>query len=183
VRELEHEVERAALLAAEPVIQPRDFSSRLAAACTLLRTNAQSAAGMAQSAPGMAQSVAGVAQSAPGMTPSLPAASRAGNLAEKLGGHPDLLRNILRRMAAYSFNAAPFAPVPAREQRAASCTAPITAGAGGFAETVPPSLLEAERELTQRALHVCGGNKTHAARRLGLSREGLRKKLKRLGLA
>jgi DNA-binding NtrC family response regulator len=157
VRELEHEVERAALLAAEPLIQPWDFSPRLTAACPLLRPGAKNAAG-----------------ADPG---------RAVNLAEKLGAHPDLLQSILRRMAAYSFKAAPFAAVPAREQRTACRPSPVTGEAGGFAETAPPSLLEAERELAQRALHVCGNNKTHAARWLGLSREGLRKKLKRLGLA
>ncbi|MDR1545256.1 MAG: helix-turn-helix domain-containing protein [Deltaproteobacteria bacterium] len=32
-------------------------------------------------------------------------------------------------------------------------------------------------------LRRCGGNKTHAAKELGLSREGLRKKLKKMGLA
>jgi DNA-binding NtrC family response regulator len=159
VRELEHEVERAALLAPEPVIQPEDFSQRLAASRPLPRTEARKAAGTEP--------------------------ARLGNLAEKLGGHPDLLQNIIRRMVAYSFKAAPFATAPARERRAASRPAPLTAGSddlGGFADTAPPNLLEVERELVQRALHACAGNKTRAALRLGLSREGLRKKLKRLGL-
>jgi DNA-binding NtrC family response regulator len=162
VRELEHEVERAALLAAEPVIQPGDFSPRLAVSCPLPRADARNAAGT---------------------DPGRPAGSLAGNLAEKLGGHPDLLQNIIRRMVAYSFKAAPFATAPARKRRAASRATPVTAGSDDFAGTAPPNLAAVERELVQRALHACGGNKTHAARRLGLTREGLRKKLKRLGLA
>jgi DNA-binding NtrC family response regulator len=159
VRELEHEVERAALLATEPVIRPGDFSPRLLASRPLSRTEAKNAAETA---------------------PARPAEIPAGNLAEKLGAHPDLLQDILRRMAAYSFKAAPFASAPARERRAVLA---VTAGSDDFAGTAPPSLLAVERELVQRALHVCAGNKTHAARKLGLSREGLRKKLKRLGLA
>jgi DNA-binding NtrC family response regulator len=43
-------------------------------------------------------------------------------------------------------------------------------------------LKNAEKELIERALIESGGNKTKAAERLGMSREGLRKKLKRLGI-
>lgn len=39
-----------------------------------------------------------------------------------------------------------------------------------------------ERKMIQAALHDCGGNKLKAAQRLGLSRQGLFKKLKKLGL-
>ncbi|WP_051617240.1 sigma-54 interaction domain-containing protein [Desulfonatronovibrio hydrogenovorans] len=42
------------------------------------------------------------------------------------------------------------------------------------------SLAKAEKKLVQRALEVSQGNKTQAARLLGISREGLRKKMKRL---
>lgn len=45
-----------------------------------------------------------------------------------------------------------------------------------------PSLDDAEKQLIARALEQSGGNKSSAARMLGISREGLRKKLKRLGL-
>jgi DNA-binding NtrC family response regulator len=41
---------------------------------------------------------------------------------------------------------------------------------------------ELERQLVVEALEATGGNRTHAAARLGLSRFGLRKKMKRLGL-
>jgi Nif-specific regulatory protein len=39
-----------------------------------------------------------------------------------------------------------------------------------------------EKDLIEAALRESGGNRTHAARALGLSREGLRKKMKRHGL-
>jgi DNA-binding NtrC family response regulator len=39
-----------------------------------------------------------------------------------------------------------------------------------------------EKTLIEQALLAAGGNKTQAAERLGMSREGLRKKLKRLGI-
>jgi DNA-binding NtrC family response regulator len=162
VRELEHEVERAALLAAEPVIQPGDFSQRLTASWSLPRADAKNAAG-----------------TEPGRMTENRGEAPAGNLAEKLASHPDLLRNIMCRMATYSAKAAPFAAEPVEEHREASRTAPVDTGMSSFAKTV----LEAERELVRGALHACKGNKTHAAQRLELSREGLRKKLKRLGLA
>lgn len=43
-------------------------------------------------------------------------------------------------------------------------------------------LKDSEKQLIERALLEAKGNKTQAAERLGMSREGLRKKLKRLGL-
>ena len=53
-------------------------------------------------------------------------------------------------------------------------------------QTAKPSgvmpLKDSEKQLIERALREADGNKTHAAERLGLSREGLRKKLKRLGM-
>jgi transcriptional regulator with GAF, ATPase, and Fis domain len=46
-----------------------------------------------------------------------------------------------------------------------------------------PRLLEQERELIERHLRLAGGNRTHAARALGISRDGLRKKMKRYGIS
>jgi len=43
-------------------------------------------------------------------------------------------------------------------------------------------LKDSEKQLIEQALREVKGNKTQAAERLGMSREGLRKKLKRLGL-
>jgi len=40
-----------------------------------------------------------------------------------------------------------------------------------------------ERELIRRALEACGGNQTRAAERLGLSRAGLYKKMRKLGIS
>ncbi len=48
-------------------------------------------------------------------------------------------------------------------------------GLNGFS-----SLAEHEKKLIQRALEATDGNKTQAAKMLGISREGLRKKIKRL---
>ena len=43
-------------------------------------------------------------------------------------------------------------------------------------------LKDSEKQMIEQALQEANGNKTQAAQRLGMSREGLRKKLKRLGL-
>lgn len=47
----------------------------------------------------------------------------------------------------------------------------------------PLSLEEQEKELIELHLKLAGGNRTHTAQSLGISREGLRKKMKRLGLS
>lgn len=47
----------------------------------------------------------------------------------------------------------------------------------------PVNLADQERELIELHLRQASGNRTHAANSLGISREGLRKKMKRLGLA
>jgi DNA-binding NtrC family response regulator len=43
-------------------------------------------------------------------------------------------------------------------------------------------MMAAEREILRQALRRAGGNRTHAAKSLGLTRQGLVKKLARLGL-
>ncbi|WP_051822369.1 sigma-54 interaction domain-containing protein [Desulfonatronum thiodismutans] len=72
----------------------------------------------------------------------------------------------------------PAAPEPAGStcipSREASSVPPIV--------TVPVSLLATEKMLILNALRSTQGNKTQAAKVLGISREGLRKKLKRLGI-
>ena len=47
-------------------------------------------------------------------------------------------------------------------------------------ESNPPLLAKAEQEAIVQALAECGGNHTHTARRLGISRRALLYKLKRL---
>jgi DNA-binding NtrC family response regulator len=54
--------------------------------------------------------------------------------------------------------------------------------AAGPAAPDPRRLAETEKERIELHLRLAGGNRTHAARSLGLSREGLRKKMKRHGL-
>ena len=43
-------------------------------------------------------------------------------------------------------------------------------------------LLDREKELIELNLRLSGGNRTRTAQNLGISREGLRKKMKRFGL-
>jgi DNA-binding NtrC family response regulator len=50
------------------------------------------------------------------------------------------------------------------------------------AKTLTEAVEQLEREMIESALNDCGGNKQRAAQTLGLSRQGLIKKLKRLGL-
>jgi transcriptional regulator with GAF, ATPase, and Fis domain len=45
------------------------------------------------------------------------------------------------------------------------------------------SLAGQEKELIELQLRLCGGNRTHAARNLGISRDGLRRKMQRYGLS
>jgi len=43
-------------------------------------------------------------------------------------------------------------------------------------------LAETERQVIRRALRACGGNKSAAARMLGISRQALHAKMLRLGM-
>jgi DNA-binding NtrC family response regulator len=60
-----------------------------------------------------------------------------------------------------------------------SDAAPAVAGAGTLRERVE----QLEGELIRAALRSHAGNRTHVAAALGLSRPGLRQKMRRLGLA
>ena len=55
-------------------------------------------------------------------------------------------------------------------------------GEGGLKEHVKVAMSRLERELVGRALQQTGGNVTHAARLLKISRKGLQLKMKELGL-
>lgn len=48
-------------------------------------------------------------------------------------------------------------------------------------EEIKP-LNELEREQVERAMRICGGNRTHTARRLGISVRTLQRKLKAWGM-
>ena len=56
------------------------------------------------------------------------------------------------------------------------------AGEGGLKEQVRLAAAKVERELIVRALHQTGGNVTHTARLLKISRKSLQTKMKELGL-
>jgi two-component system, NtrC family, response regulator AtoC len=65
-------------------------------------------------------------------------------------------------------------PVPSPES--------VPGGAEGLKEQVKAAMTRLERELIQKALDQTGGNVTHAARLLKISRKGLQLKMKELGL-
>jgi DNA-binding NtrC family response regulator len=67
-------------------------------------------------------------------------------------------------------------PLPEADLQAA------LAGEGGLKEHVKVAMSRLERELVGRALSQTGGNVTHAARLLKISRKGLQLKMKELGL-
>jgi transcriptional regulator with GAF, ATPase, and Fis domain len=58
----------------------------------------------------------------------------------------------------------------------------ITRSEAAHVSSAPASLAEQEKELIELHLRLSGGNRTRAAQSLGISREGLRKKMKRLHL-
>jgi two-component system, NtrC family, response regulator AtoC len=69
--------------------------------------------------------------------------------------------------------------------RAVAAAEPLLAGAGGsdgLKEQVKAAMSRLERELIIKALDQTGGNVTHAARLLKISRKGLQLKMKELGL-
>ena len=71
----------------------------------------------------------------------------------------------------------------ALNERIRRATQPQAAAAAPPAPVVPPmSLAEMEKRLIQSVLESTGGNRTRAADILGISREGLRTKMQRLGL-
>jgi DNA-binding NtrC family response regulator len=57
-----------------------------------------------------------------------------------------------------------------------------TPGETGLKEAVREATLKLEREFIRRALHQTGGNVTHTARLLKISRKSLQNKMKELGL-
>ena len=63
--------------------------------------------------------------------------------------------------------------------RVPQATAPVGAGNG----TLESAVLRFERATIQEALAACEGNKTHAARRLGLTYRGPLLKMKRNGMS
>jgi DNA-binding NtrC family response regulator len=72
--------------------------------------------------------------------------------------------------------AAPLTPITDADLQAA------LAGEGGLKEHVKVAMSRLERELVGHALAQTGGNVTHAARLLKISRKGLQLKMKELGL-
>lgn len=60
--------------------------------------------------------------------------------------------------------------------------APRDAGAGGEPETLQAKIQRLERNEIRASLERCGGNRTHVARELGLSRQGLLNKMERYGI-
>ncbi len=85
------------------------------------------------------------------------------------------LRNAVERAIAL---AAPGEPISDRHLPSGISPAPSLPSAGTLRDRVE----QLEIQAIQEALDRCGGNRTRAARALGLSRLGLRQKMRRLGL-
>lgn len=151
IRELENEIERAALLSMNEGITPQDLSPGLVP----LDTDDE-AAGLFIQAPEL-------------LPPHIFAVDSASSSPEELEKSPD--------RAVSPGQGAPASAGPDTDPPHDSC--PVGDDCG---RSAVPSLDSAEKELIARALEQSRGNKSSAARMLGISREGLRKKLKRLGL-
>jgi transcriptional regulator with PAS, ATPase and Fis domain len=92
------------------------------------------------------------------------------------------LESEMARLVAVSPPGALLEPA-ALNERIRRATQPQAAAAAPPAPAVPPmSLAEMEKRLIQSVLESTGGNRTRAADILGISREGLRTKMQRLGL-
>jgi DNA-binding NtrC family response regulator len=59
---------------------------------------------------------------------------------------------------------------------------PGSAAARPQGDTLADAVASFERQVIEQAIAESGGNKSDTARKLGLSREGLRKKMKRYGM-
>ena len=105
------------------------------------------------------------------------------------GGNVRELRNTLERACLLATGpliterelaggVAPAAAAPPGIQGGATAASAAAGGSG----VVPLPLAVMEREQIRRALEACGGNKTAAARRLGLSRRALYRRLERHGI-
>lgn len=71
----------------------------------------------------------------------------------------------------------------ALNERIRTCRKRITKNEAAVPEVQPMSLAEMEKLLIRAVLQSTGGNRTHAAEILGITREGLRTKMQRLGIS
>ena len=94
------------------------------------------------------------------------------------------LENELKRMNALGVQEITVEDLPEHIQSPESSSSSSGGGGGGGGgEDLPTfNIKELERITIEKALEASGGNKTHAAKMLGLSRRGLLKKLDRHGL-
>jgi DNA-binding NtrC family response regulator len=156
VRELEHEIDRAVLLAPDTLIDSADLSPKLRSSVDLAPPEAGSEK---------------ILQARPcGLT-------ELDKLLERLYTHKDLRDKIFQRITVLTAKAI-------RTLDFGQKNAPLSRS-GAAVHAAPrknTTLDQAEKILIARTLEECGNNKTRAAAMLGITREGLRKKLKRLGL-
>jgi DNA-binding NtrC family response regulator len=168
VRELEHEVERVALLSPDLAISSADLSP------ILHRTNSLKPM----------QDKTSVPQLLPSQINSL---AELDVLLQRLNRHKDLRAKIFQRittLTAKAIRSHDFEPKVSKNARLKkNAFAPSSRQTNAATASLQQiTLNQAEKELILHTLKECGNNKTKAAERLGISREGLRKKLKRLGL-
>jgi DNA-binding NtrC family response regulator len=173
VRELEHEVERAALLTGSDVISDLTLSTRLLSPTGAETTREIGAAHL----------------------PLQTLSNASADLSRKLYKYPDLLARIAQRLAIHTAGTSSLSALPATERAVNLPVPPATerkenkpeeslrAPTGRPSASARTSLHSVEIEFIRKTLADCAGNKSEAARRLGITREGLRKKLKRLAPA
>ncbi|RLB56274.1 MAG: hypothetical protein DRI34_09365 [Deltaproteobacteria bacterium] len=99
-------------------------------------------------------------------------------------GNVRQLANEIQRAVLLATGAARVEPLHlAREGESEPAVAGLAAAGEGEGLTLKEQLTRVERTLVEQALSECGNNRTRTARRLGLSRQALGLKLKKLGLA
>jgi DNA-binding NtrC family response regulator len=161
VRELEHEVERAVLLTPDVLIDSADFSPKLRSSVSLEPPGAGSE-----------------------KFPQSRGLTELDQLLRRLYTHKDLRDKIFQRITVLTAKAIRTLDFKRQDGkmpdlRRNSLLSEAAAHTAGRKNTI---LNQAEKILIARTLEECGNNKTRAAEMLGITREGLRKKMKRLGL-
>jgi DNA-binding NtrC family response regulator len=188
VRELNNEMERAAALTIGDRVEVGDLSPRIAGPVGAGGSGGGAGGGTAAASAGRETASAGSAGHAPGFTPGLTAGAEG---AAGAGGAPcpaGSLPGAGSLPDAGAFTGAGYQP-PSVASPSPAFVAAVSAGAGqpgisGGADAADRFNLHGlERETILAALDHAGGNKSRAAELLGITREGLRKKLLRFAIS
>ncbi|AAS94360.1 sigma-54 interaction domain-containing protein [Nitratidesulfovibrio vulgaris] len=187
VRELNNEMERAAALTIGDRVEVGDLSPRIAGPVGAGGSGGGAGGGTAAASAGRETASAGSAGHAPGLT----AGAEGSGGAAGAGGAPcpaGSLPGAGSLPDAGAFPGAGYQP-PSVASPSPAFVAAVSAGAGqpgisGGADAADRFNLHGlERETILAALDHAGGNKSRAAELLGITREGLRKKLLRFAIS